>query len=168
MGTTSIYVPRESSSCLRLLQRLSKNSNWLWLGLISNYSLCAECWSGWDFMCALSEQNLCFLQTSGFLILKLWRPSKSGAPVAHLPSETSSGWGAIMGRRPLTSWGASLLLWLSSFLWLAYLGGIDLEEICLYPSYPCHCGSFFISLIVEDRFYSSLGVSCWQLLCKLL
>lgn len=153
MGTISIYAARESSSYLQLLQRLSKISNWLSLRLISNYYLCAECWSVWDIMCALSEKNLCFLQTSGFLILKLWRLSKSDVLVAHLPSEISSGWGVTMGHGPLPSWGESLQLWLSSFLWLAYLGGIDLEEICLWPSYPCHGGFFFISLIVEDLFY---------------
>lgn len=58
MGTISIYVARESSSYLQLLQRLSKISNWLSLRLISNYYLCAECWSLWDIMCALSEKNL--------------------------------------------------------------------------------------------------------------
>ena len=28
-----------------------------------------------------------------------------------------------------------------------------------YPSYPFPCGSFFISLVIEDIFFQSLGLS---------
>ena len=82
MGTISIYVARESSSCLWLLQRLSKISNQLWLGFISNYYICAECWSMRFRVCPVRAESL-FLTNfwlSHTQALKAFKVRCSGCP----------------------------------------------------------------------------------------
>ena len=55
-----------------------------------------------------------------------------------------------VGLGPLPPWGGTLHLLLFSHLWVAYTGVWVLTILCLHPSYPTHCSSFFIPLIVEN------------------
>ena len=101
---------------------------------------------------------------------------KSGVCVSHSPLallEVSLGglqsqtfWGLVfpgqdpqagepdVGLGPLTPRGEPLQLSFSSCLWVAYLGRgvVDWTIRGLGPSCPCHCGSFFISLVADDLF----------------
>ena len=55
-----------------------------------------------------------------------------------------------VGLRPLASSEETLQLWLSSCLWVTHAGVWVLTLLFLCPSYPSHCGPFFIFLAVKS------------------
>ena len=58
---------------------------------------------------------------------------------------------------PLTLWAEPLQLWLSSDLWIAYPRLCVLTLCVCHCSYQSFCGSFFISLVMEN-FFASLQI----------
>ena len=109
--------------------------------------------SKWEFcMCPLRVESVsnsppALLNTSstGFRSQTFWGlPFLVQDPQAEDPN---------VELQPLAPWVEHLGLWYSSCLWVADLVVRVLSISFLSPSYPSHCGSFFISLIVENLFH---------------
>ena len=98
--------------------------------------------------------NLCFLQPSNSPIFYSCWPSKPEVLEAFLPYAGCLGWEPYLGVRTLTPWEELLQLWLSSHLWVVCLVVCVLTMLCLCPSYPSHCNSFFISSCAKSFFGS--------------
>ena len=87
----------------------------------------------------------------------MWKPCwlwKLGILGACLLGVASQSWDPHVGLEPLTPWGEHLPLWLSSHLWVSYLGVWVWTRLRLHPSSPSCCHSFFISLVVGNLFCS--------------
>ena len=80
-------------------------------------------------------------------------PLKPNALGAHLPGARPPGCGEPdMGLRTLTPVGEPLQYNYSSVCGLPSWGLWDFIISRVHPSYPSHCGFFFMSLVVEDLF----------------
>ena len=145
MAATSMYVLRGCPSDLLPL--------WEQVGLTQTpFKLLPLCWVSEDVRSAML-----FLRVKSLLL-----PSKQ----AMLTFKARKFWGLIWCRTPeLGSWGANIGLkflapWGGSFAILIiclFVGclpqNVVLSLPCLCCSYPSCCGSFFISLVVENLFY---------------
>ena len=152
MAACRVCLPKGSLSACCLSRRISKMAKCVWPRLLSNSCLDTETQSRWEFcMCPLRAESVsksppALLNTSstGFQSQTFWGlPFLVQDPQAGEPN---------VGVRPLAPWVGHLGLWYSSCLWVADLGVRVLTISFLSPSYPSHCGSFFISLIVENIF----------------
>ena len=143
--------PRVGSSCLLHLWMaggISKFSMWVRLSLLSNDYLCAGTWDVWDCACALEEGSLlptaflssCTQGLLGFRVKYSWGSSFQCRTL---------GWGAQCGVVTHCSLGrtsevVNTLLFVGRLLWMWVL-------VLLSPLLPI-CGSFFLSLFVENLF----------------
>ena len=147
MATTRAISPGVVPATQCLSRRCSKISKWFLPKCLSNYWLFAGTQTKWDFVYTLWEQILC-LQSLLFSWMEatlVFKARHSGVCLTKIET-------LMWGLKPLSPGGGLLCLWYSSCLWVADLGVRVLTISFLSPSYPSHCGSFFISLIVENIF----------------
>ena len=112
------------------------------------------------FCIYLLRTESCSLQPYGSFIYELHCLQDHRSWSLVLPEQQPKSGEHTVGPGPLTLRGELLQLSLSSHLWIAHLGiWWVLPILHQYRSYPSHCGSFFISLVVGNLFCQSLGRS---------
>ena len=145
-------------------KRLSK---WASLTQIpAKYWVCTGTWIMWDY--SVPFRNLCFLHP---LVLPYTSP---------VTLQSHIFWGLIFGIGP-PSWGAqcrpqtppSLERTFAVVVIFSFVdclpeggGGVGQIILCLYHPCPSHCGSFFISLVLEKSFLLVFRLFSLIVLCN--
>ena len=147
-----VSVPRATQCCLLLHWETLESTSVFDLG---SFQITASSLGlGPCEVLDMTFKCLCFLQPSNSPIFYSCWPSKPEVLEACLPCAGCLGWEPYLGVRTLTPWEELLQLWLSSHLWVVCLVVCVLTMLCLCPSYPSHCNSFFISSCAKSFFGS--------------
>ena len=153
MSAARIFVPRGSPSCL--LPSLGGSPRWINVSNPGSFQISASALSlaACEILCVLFKSQVSILlQPFSSLVHKPCCPSKLDSMGAHLRSAACQDWGPPCGDWIPHSLGRISEIVIIFPLVVCLTGVRVLTILQLYPSYPSYCGSFFISLVVENLF----------------